>query len=714
MNTNQVCRVICLLTVSLIIGNSRPIILNEYNGVEEEYKLKNNGYDTFYGRIDGNGGSWVEMIVTEDKIDIRNALLKITGHGGTHFIGRFPDEEAISNLRSGTILTVSKEPTDLSYDPFNQCNPDWTININSDDLTPIEGVYEINHNELKISIISEDDSTLMRQSGEGILGGGIDKREIFLLKTDPNEDIEPDDDNYGDNGSKQPISTFGDVNRWIDENNQTQIQDLTALRLEAKERNFRNQKTYMILNEYNGVASDKLLKLGGTDSYFGRVLGNGGDWLEFIVIKDRLNLQNALFTIKEGCSEIFSANFPELKTIGFLRKGTMLTISNEPTDMSYFPFAPYNEDWKININIDDFINKTGEFSIGSNNTDITITREDGTKIRLATTGEGVRDEDIIDNQEVYKLKANPTKETSPYNRDYGDDNDSEAISTFGSENQWRDENGTLQTQKFDIRENKDFEELDGIALSNISALDTLKDGESLLYIGANNSLWIADDDSHQVFEMDYTTKEIKSVFNDRDLGEFTNGDIQDHCGNHLGACDIEEIAYNDITDTLYILTGKSPGTPAIYKLVRDNIDASFQLDDYRKLDSQTEYPSAIFIDGNFIVSIGKKLYNYNFETNTIGDNPIFEITDDVGNFAGLAYYNGTLWITTIKKFRLIKVNWATKEIEKIYKMRDNGVYDPRGVEVINNKLHVLEGYDSNVPKKHVLKNAIHIFNTPSY
>jgi len=211
MKINQVCRVIGLLTFGFIIGNSHSIILNEYNGVKENCKLKNSGYDTFYGRIDGNGGSWVEMIVTKDKIDIRNAILKITGHGGTHFIGKFPNEEAISNLRSGTILTISKEPTDLSYDPFNQCNPDWTININSDDLTPIEGVYDINHNELKISIVSEDNSTLMTQSGEWILGGGIDKREIFLLKTDPNKNIEPDNNNYGDNGLKQPISTFGDT-----------------------------------------------------------------------------------------------------------------------------------------------------------------------------------------------------------------------------------------------------------------------------------------------------------------------------------------------------------------------------------------------------------------------------------------------------------------------------------------------------------------------
>ncbi len=714
MKIYNFCRVLSCMIVSSIVGNTYPIILNEYNGVALNYKLKNGGYDSYYGRINGNGSSWLEMVIVKDKTDIRNAILKITGHGGTYFKGKIPNYETLSKLRSGTILTISKEQTNLSYDPFNKCSPDWTININSNDLTTIDGVYDINHNELKISIKSEDDHTLMKDSGEGIFGGGIDKREIFLLKEkEPTEDILPNSSSYGDNGYKQPLSTFGSPNQWIDSSDTIITQNLNELRRDAKSRNFRDAKSYLILNEYSAVASDKFLKNGGTDSYFGRVLGNGGSWLELIVIKDRLNLHNAKIKIEEGCNEIFSAKFPELKTIGYLRKGTMLTLSNEPTNMSYFPFAPYSGDWRLNLNINDLVNKSGEFLLSSENSVISITNEDGTKFRLTKTGEGVRDKYIIDNEEVYKLKANPTIETSPYNINYGDDNNQEAISTFGSPNRWRDENSNLITQQMTIRENENLEEIDGIVLSDISDLNSLKDSESLLYISSNNSLWITDDDSHQVFEMDYSTQEIKSVFNDIDLGEFTNGDIQDHCGSKKGACDIEEVAYDNYNDILYILTGKSPGTPAIYKLTRDSIDKPFQLNDYRKLDSNTEYPSAIFINGDFIVSIGKKLYKYDFETNTIEDNPIFSIDDDVGDFVGLAYHNGTLWITTIKnKSRLIKVNWSNKSVEAIYKMSHNGVFDPRGIEIINNKLHILEGYDTNVPKHHTLKNAIHIYNMP--
>ncbi|MCX6344578.1 MAG: hypothetical protein NT018_05825 [Armatimonadetes bacterium] len=42
----------------------------------------------------------------------------------------------------------------------------------------------------------------------------------------------------------------------------------------------------MFLNEYNAVKSTSTLKSPGTDSYFGLVMGNGGDWMEFVVTQD--------------------------------------------------------------------------------------------------------------------------------------------------------------------------------------------------------------------------------------------------------------------------------------------------------------------------------------------------------------------------------------------------------------------------------------------
>jgi len=214
--------------------------------------------------------------------------------------------------------------------------------------------------------------------------------------------------------------------------------------------------------------------------------------------------------------------------------------------------------------------------------------------------------------------------------------------------------------------------------------------------------------------MDYTTKEIKSIFNDRDLGEFTNGDIQDHCENHLGACDIESVAYNKNSDILYISTGQAPGDPVIFKLTREDTNSTFALSDYRKLNG-IEYPATIFIDNDFIVATVNSLYTYNFDTNQTGSNPLY--TTPAGKIVGLAYdeNSSTLWVTT-SNFELLKVNWVTKETESIYQMRDNGVYDPRGIEIINNQLYILEGINNKAkgdeaiaPIGHPLKNAIHIY-----
>ncbi len=42
----------------------------------------------------------------------------------------------------------------------------------------------------------------------------------------------------------------------------------------------------VILNEYNAVRPQQLLESGGSDTYFGQVEGNGGDWFELVVVGD--------------------------------------------------------------------------------------------------------------------------------------------------------------------------------------------------------------------------------------------------------------------------------------------------------------------------------------------------------------------------------------------------------------------------------------------
>jgi len=696
---------------------NKMVLLNEYNAVVYNKRLKKYGKDTFFGRQKGNGGSWLELVILKDKTDLRKSILKITDSNSNIYRGRLPNIDILSKVRSGTILTISGEPTDLSYNPFDSCNADWTLNINKNDLTTIEGNFFTNSNGLLVSMVSgSGDITIMPQSGEAVTASVIGKREVFKLKKDPSTSIEPNDSSYGDDFNKKARSTFGSANHWKKKKRQKlTTQNFDELRVIALKENFRRHKSSLLLNEYNGVSSGEFLKDSGYDTYFGTVLGNGGSWLELVVTRDYLNLQNANLTIKQNCVEVFSAKIPALLPLAYLRKGTTITISNEPTDMTYSPFAPHSEDWKLNINAGELINKIGDFNITDKDMIFSISDENGTNILLSESGEGVWGDHLVDSREVYKLKAEPNKDVTPYDNSYGDDNDTLAISSFSYENEWDSNNGTIfAKQKFTLREDLDLNDTCEIVLSNIVGLEALRDAESLQYVPINNSLWITDDDSHHVYEMDFATHEIKSVFDDIDLGTFTNGEIQDHCANHLGACDIESVSYNKNSDTLYIFTGQAPGDPVIFKLTRSDTNSSFALSDYRRLNG-IEYPATTFIDNDFIVSKDKSLYIYDFDNNQTSANSLY--TTPTGKIVGLAYdeNSSTLWVTT-SNFELLKVNWLTKNTDAVYNMRDNGVYDPRGVEIISNKLYILEGINNKAkadeaiaPIGHPLKNAIHIY-----
>ncbi len=719
-DTTSIQTFTALRDMTLESSVNKMVLLNEYNAVVYNKRLKRKGKDTFFGRQKSNGGSWLELVILHDKTDLRKSILKISDSNSNVYKGRLPNIDILSKVRSGTILTISEEPTDLSYNPFDSCSADWTLNINKDDLTAIEGTFFTNSDNLLVSMVSgSGDITIMPESGEAVTSSVVGKREVFKLKKDPSIYIEPNDPSYGDDFNKKARSTFGSANHWKrNRHEKLTTQNFNDLRVIALKENFRRHKSSLLLNEYNGVSSGEFLKDSGYDTYFGTILGNGSSWLELVVTRDYLNLQDANIIIKQNCTEIFSAQIPALLPLAYLRKGTIITISNEPTDMTYSPFAPYSEDWKLNINASDLVNKIGNFNTSDEDIIISISDENGTKILLSESGEGVWGDHLVDNQEVYKLKAEPNKDITPYDNSYGDDNNTLAISSFSYENKWDSGNSTtLAKQKFIVREDLDLNETDGIVLSNIIGLEELRDAESLQYVPINNSLWITDDDSHHVYEMDLTTHEIKSVFNDINLGTFTDGDIQDHCEDHLGACDIESIAYNENSDTLYIFTGQAPGDPVIFKLTRADTNSSFQLTDYKKLGT-IEYPATTFIDNNFIVASVNSLYTYDFDSNQTTSTALY--TTPAGKIVGLAYNksSSTLWVTT-SNFELLKVNWLTKETEATYQMRDNGVYDPRGIEIINNRLYILEGINNKAkadeaiaPIGHPLKNAIHIYQLP--
>lgn len=205
-----------------------PLILNEYNAVRDDKLLDNDNSDTFWGRVTGNGGDWIELVVTSDMLDIRGWDLQLTDNTGpmqTTTTLTFGNQSILDGLRAGTILTVSEGlADDISYDPFGG---DWWINFQAaaggsgSYLDQID--FDVSHNNFQLTIRDGNDSPIFGPAGEGILPvAGIGNDEVFKLEEAPGPFLSPYA-GYNDGTS----STFGSPNIY-DAGSQTQ--DFSALR----------------------------------------------------------------------------------------------------------------------------------------------------------------------------------------------------------------------------------------------------------------------------------------------------------------------------------------------------------------------------------------------------------------------------------------------------------------------------------------------------
>ncbi len=208
-------------------GDASPMILNEYNAVLPNGFLKDGASDTYWGRIIGNGGDWFELVVTRDHLDARGWKLVVANNAGiaAPVILTLTDHPIWSNLRSGTIITVSEDlPDDVSFDP---ANGDWWINAQAS--ASASGTYITNANfdvtqtNWQLTIKDATGQTVFGPAGEGIQpASGIGNDEVFKLEEDPGAHVHPRS-NYTDGVS----SSFGSPNIY---SGGTLQQDFTELR----------------------------------------------------------------------------------------------------------------------------------------------------------------------------------------------------------------------------------------------------------------------------------------------------------------------------------------------------------------------------------------------------------------------------------------------------------------------------------------------------
>ncbi len=212
------------------------VILNEYNAVGGSQFINGGNEvvdddggracDSYFGRVMGNGGDWFELVVITDHLDMRGWKLDIYDSGAFSETLVLTTHPVWSDLRSGTIITVSEDlPSDISYNP---AAGDWWINAQSSN--DANGAYitasnfVVSNNNWQLRIKNSLNVVMFGPAGEGVSpAGGISDTEIFRLKADPSALITPPSADYGDEKS---FSTFSLPNKWG-------LQDINTLRVVA-------------------------------------------------------------------------------------------------------------------------------------------------------------------------------------------------------------------------------------------------------------------------------------------------------------------------------------------------------------------------------------------------------------------------------------------------------------------------------------------------
>ncbi len=169
----------------------------------------------------------------------------------------------------------------------------------------------------------------------------------------------------------------------------------------------------VLINEWNAVSGDESIKDG--DTFFGTVLGNGGNWIELIVVEDHTSISGWSLDWEEA--EEVSPGVNAAGTITFnanpiwddLRAGTIITLIESSTGGGFdtatdTSFDPAGDDWWINVattqeqglGASGLVSTTtndgvaGEFSIGKDDTTL-ILRDDVGAVVLGPLGEGESD-----------------------------------------------------------------------------------------------------------------------------------------------------------------------------------------------------------------------------------------------------------------------------------------------------------------------------------
>lgn len=211
------------------VSEPSPLVLNEWNAVAEAEVLDvqdfdGSGADDALGVLAGNGGAWIELVVTRD-LDLRGwrfAMADLRGPAGEIV---FSDADNLARVRAGTLLTVSMGlPEDAGLDPDGG---DWRAQLTATpagEFARSEG-FRVSAQEWQLTAWDADGYRRFGPVGEGVAPRrGIGSHAVGALLVNPSASTAADSADYG----ASTRSTYAAPNLWDGGG-----QDLSALRGEG-------------------------------------------------------------------------------------------------------------------------------------------------------------------------------------------------------------------------------------------------------------------------------------------------------------------------------------------------------------------------------------------------------------------------------------------------------------------------------------------------
>ena len=242
-----------------------------------------------------------------------------------------------------------------------------------------------------------------------------------------------------------------------------------------------------------------------------------------------------------------------------------------------------------------------------------------------------------------------------------------------------------------------------IQTSLFPAPNRVFDNEGSAYVAGDDALWMADDQSDALFEVDRTTGALRrkipqsAFINALPLG---GGSIAGQSRNE----DIEALAYDADADVLYAFSGSTPflvnavptpSDPTVYRLTRD-INDQFQVESWQAVASESAGAGWRSADGLTYVGNLTTIRTYDYPTNSFGT-PFsisglsqilgVDFDDDTGDLLAV---NNTerLYRASMDAPRALRAGWNGISLTGL------GLLNTTAVEVIGEQLLVTDGADA--------------------